>query len=95
MIARIKILWKYSLVCSDINERYDIRQASFISVFEVFCITGNLGVSGFGYRIYFIFERSQLSEFSTDLQDSGLQNYFIILRIEFSSHESVHVTIIF
>ena len=36
MIARIKLLWKSYLVCSDINERFDIRQASFTSVFEVF-----------------------------------------------------------
>ena len=29
MITRIKLIWKSYLVCSDINERYDIRQASF------------------------------------------------------------------
>ena len=60
------------LVCSNINERSDIRQASFTSVFEFFCVTSNLGVFGLSYRIYLIFESSQLSEFSTDLQDSGL-----------------------
>ena len=49
-----------------------MRQASFTSVFEVLCIASNLGVSGFSYRIFFIFESSQLSEFSADLQDSGL-----------------------
>ena len=37
-----------------------------------FCIGSNLGISGFRYGILFIFESSQLSEFSTDLQDSGL-----------------------
>ena len=72
MITRNKLLWKSYLVCSDINERYDIRQASFTSVFEVFCFKSNLGVSGFSYRKFMIFESSQLIEFSTDLQDSGL-----------------------
>ena len=63
MIARIKLLSKSYLDCSDIDERYDIRQASFNSVFEVFWITSNMGVSGFNYRIFFTFESSQLSEF--------------------------------
>ena len=36
MIAKIKLLWKSFLDCSDINERYDIRETSFTSVFEVF-----------------------------------------------------------
>ena len=72
MITRIKLLCKSYLVCSDINERYDIRRASFTSVFEVFRNTGNLGVSGSSNRIFSIFESLQLSEFSTDLQDSGL-----------------------
>ena len=72
MIARIELLWKSNLVCSDINERYGIRQASFTSVFEVFCITSNLEASGFSYRIFFIYESSQFSEFSTYLEDSGL-----------------------
>ena len=72
MIARIKLLWKSYLVCSDINERDDIRKASFISVFRAFCITSNLWVSGFSYRIFFMFESSQLSDFSTDLQDFSL-----------------------
>ena len=72
MMKRIKLLWKSYLVCSDINERYDTRQASFISVFEIFCIDSNLGVSGFSYRIFLIFESSERSGFSTDLQDSGL-----------------------
>ena len=67
-----ELLCKSYLVCSDIDARYDIRQASLISVFEVFCIASNLGVSGFSYRICIIFESSQLSEFSTALQDSGL-----------------------
>ena len=66
------VTFKVYLVCSDINDRYDIGQASFTSVFEVFCSTGYLGVSGFSYHIFLIFESSQLSEFSTDLQDSGL-----------------------
>ena len=72
MIARINLPLKCYLVCSDIKDRYDIRQASFTSVFEVFCITSNLGVSGLSYCIFLIFESSELSEFSTDLQDSGL-----------------------
>ena len=71
-IARSKLLWKSYLVCSDINERCDIRQAFFALVFEVFCIKSNQGVSGFSYRICLIFESSQFGEFSTDLQDSGL-----------------------
>ena len=66
------LLWKSYLVCSNINERFYIRQASFTSFLEVLCITGHLGVSGFSYRMFLIFESSQLSEFSTDLQDSGL-----------------------
>ena len=79
--AMFSKFWKYRkdlitlevyLVCSDINDRYDIRQASFTPVFEVFCITGNLVVSGFSYCISSIFENSQLSEFSNDLQDYGL-----------------------
>ena len=37
-----------------------------------FCITSNIGVSGFSCCIFSIFESSQLSEFSTDLRDSGL-----------------------
>ena len=53
-----------------------------------------LEVSGFSYRIFFIFESSQLSEFSTDLQDSGLQDYFIILGTRLSSHEPVNVVVI-
>ena len=65
MITRIKLLWKSYLVCSDIKDRYDIRQASFTSVFEVFCMASNLGVSGFSYRIFLIFESLQLSGFST------------------------------
>ena len=72
MLARIKLLWKSYLVCADINERYDIRPALFTSVFEVFCITSNVEFPGFSYRIFLIFESSQLNEFSTDLQDSGL-----------------------
>ena len=36
MIARIKLLWKSYLVCSDVNEKYGIRQASITSVFKVF-----------------------------------------------------------
>ena len=35
MIARINLLWKCYLVCFDVNERYDIRQDPFTSVFEV------------------------------------------------------------
>ena len=35
--------------------------------------------SGFSYRIFLIFESSQLSEFSTDLHDFSFLNYFIIL----------------
>ena len=31
MIARIKLLWKSYPVCSDVNEKYDIRQAWFSS----------------------------------------------------------------
>ena len=60
MIARITLQESY-LVCSDINERYDFRQASFSSVFEVLYITSNLGVSSFSYRIFLKFESSQLS----------------------------------
>ena len=78
------------MVCSDINERYDIREAPFASVFEVFCISSNLVVSGFGYRMSLIFESSQLSEFSTDLQDSGLKVYFISLGTALCSHESFY-----
>ena len=32
----------------------------------------NIGVFGFIYRLSFIFESLQISEFSTDLQDYGL-----------------------
>ena len=95
MIARVKLLWSSHLVCSDINEMYDIRQASLTLVFDVFCITSKLGFSGFCYRIFFIFEISQLSEFSTDLQDSGPQDDFIILGKGLSSYDSVHVIVIF
>ena len=70
MIARIKLLWKPYLVCSHINERYDIRPASFTLVFEFFCIASNLGA--LWLQLSHIFESSQLGEFSTDLQDSGL-----------------------
>ena len=38
MITRIELFWKSYLVCSDINERYDIRQASFTLVFKVFAL---------------------------------------------------------
>ena len=72
MIAAIKLLCKSYLVCSDINRRCDIRQASFTPVFEFSSIASNLGFSSFSYRIFVIFESSQLSEFSSDLQDSGL-----------------------
>ena len=62
---------------------------------RAFCITCKLGISGFSYRIFFIFESSQLSELSTDLRDSGLQNYFSILGTGLSAHEPVHVIVIF
>ena len=60
-----------------------------------FCTTCNLEVSGFSYRIICNFESSQLSEFSTDLHDSGLKNYFIILGTGLSSHEPVYIIVIF
>ena len=94
MITRIKLLWKACLVCSYINEKYDIRQASFVLVFEVSCIASNLGVSGFSYRIFLIFESSQLSGFSTNLQSSGLQTFVMILGKGLPSLESVHVIVI-
>ena len=68
MRSRTELLWKSYLVCSDINERYDIGLLPRSSRF----FKSDLGVSGFSYRMFFIFESSQLSEFSTDLQDSGL-----------------------
>ena len=45
------MLSKFYLVCSDINEKFDIKQASFISVFEDFCKTSNRGslVSAIAY----------------------------------------------
>ena len=55
MITRIQLLWKSYLVFSDINKMYDIRQASFTSVFEAFCIASNLSVSGFSHGIFLIF----------------------------------------
>ena len=66
-----------------------------LTIFEFFCITTNLGVSGFSCRIFLIIESLQLSEVSTDLQDSGLYNYFIILGTWLSSHELVHAIVIF
>ena len=42
----------FYLVCSDINERYDIEYPSITSMLELFCITYDLGVSGFSYRIF-------------------------------------------
>ena len=58
MIARNNLLEKSYLVCSDINERYDIGEASHTSVFELFAIQVIWGVSGFSYRIFLIFESS-------------------------------------
>ena len=72
MITRINLLYKSYLTCSDFNERYDIGQASFTSVFELFAIQVIWWVSGFSYRIFCIFESLQLREFSTDLQDLSL-----------------------
>ena len=95
MIARIKLFCMCFFVCSDIKDRYKIRQASFTLVLEVSCITINLGVVGFSCRIYFIFESSQLSEFLTDLKTLVSKNYFIILGTGLSSHESIHVIVIF
>ena len=63
--------------------------------YRAFCIAPNVEVSGFSYCIFLIFESSQLSEFLNHLQDSGLQNYFIILGTGLSSHESVHGIVIF
>ena len=68
---------------------YDIIQASMTSVFELFCMASNLGVSDVTFRIFFIFESLQLSEFSTDLQDPGLYKCFIILETGLFSYESV------
>ena len=67
-----------------------LEKLFFTSVFEL-CNTSNLGVSGFSYRIFFICESSQLSEFSTDLKDY----YFIILGTGLSSHEPVNVVVVF
>ena len=58
MIAINNLLQKSYLVCSDINERYDIGYASLRSVFELFAIEVIWGVSGFSYRIFLIFESS-------------------------------------
>ena len=68
MSSRIKLLGNSYLACSNINERYNIRLASFTSVVEIFCITSYLGVSGFSYCIFLIFDCTKLSEFSADLQ---------------------------
>ena len=54
MIARIKLLWKSYLVCYDINKKYGIRQASFISVFEVFCNNSNMGMDSFSHRMFYV-----------------------------------------
>ena len=51
------------------------------------------GVSGFSYRKFFIFQRSQLSEFSTDLQEFSLKIVFIISGKGLSSHEPVQVIV--
>ena len=72
MIARSNLLLKSYLACSDINERYDIGKPSLTSFFELFAKPVILGVPGFNYRIFFIFESSSLSEFSTDLHDFSL-----------------------
>ena len=60
-----------------------------------FVIINYLGVSGFSCRIFSIFESSQLNEFSTDLQDSSLQNYFKILGTGLPYHEPIHLIVIF
>ena len=52
------------------NEEHCITFYSFH--LQAFCVTTHPGVSGFCFRILWIFERSQLNEFSTDLQDSDL-----------------------
>ena len=36
ILTMINLFWKYYLVCSDINENYDTRQASFTLVCKVF-----------------------------------------------------------
>ena len=94
MIARIKLLWKSHLACSDISTRSMTLDELLLPQSWRFCITSNLWVSGFSYCIFFIFESSQLRESLTDLQDSGLYNYIIILGIELSPHESVNVIVI-
>ena len=55
----------------------------------------NLGRLWFQQSHIFIFERSQLNEFLTDLQDFSLENYFRTLGKGSFSHEPVHVVIIF
>ena len=82
------------MVCSDINERYDIGYASLPQPLRFF-FSSNLGVSGFSYCIFVSFESSQLSEFSTDLKNSDFYNYFIMSETGLSSHEAVYVIVIF
>ena len=71
--TRIQLFFKYYLVCSDINEGFDIGYFFFTSTLEfLFCITLRLGVSDFSCCILSIFASSQLNGFSSDWQDSGL-----------------------
>ena len=55
--------WFALISSSDINERYAIVKPSSTSIFELFYMTTNLGISGFSCRIFLIFESSQLSQF--------------------------------
>ena len=70
------------------NERHNTGYLSSTSIFELFSIKGKLG---FSCCIFSIFKSSQLNEFSINLQDSALENYFEIFGTGLTPHEPVHV----
>ena len=65
-----------------------LQSSSFLALYVIW-------VSVFSCRIFVIFESSRLSEFLTDLQDSGLQSYSKIFGTVLLFHEPVHLIVIF
>ena len=54
-----------------LDKLHSPRSSRFFALQVISGFSG-LGASGFSYRIFFIFESSQLNDFSMDLQNSGL-----------------------
>ena len=94
-VARSELLPKSYLVRPDLNDGITFDKLLLPQSWTFFCITSDVGVSDFNSSISFISKSSQLVGFSTNLQDSGRQNYFKMLATGLFSHSPVHAIVIF